>query len=221
VVIVGTKTVTTSLEKGEFNCPGCRSIEGFELKRVRDYFVLFFMPFIPMNVLDEFVQCQACQAPFNPNVLDYEPAKINRRFDAYFHSVIKRVMIHVLLADGVVAPSEIQTLRSVYQSITGQALEETGLVEEINRCKDRKGDLGGDLRNIRGYLNAYRKELIIKAAYMVAHADFEIQDDEYEIFVKLGIHLGMSVNQVRGTIVELIETLEDGEVPSSEPATMH
>jgi tellurite resistance protein len=200
MIIFGTRGITTTPEKGDFNCPSCNSTQNYGLKRVRRFFTLYFIPVIPLNKLGEYVECKACKDTYKPNILDYDPAANAGAVEAEYHAAIKKVMIHVLLADGVIDDSEIDTTLDIYHRITGNQIDKATLREEINLIEQNKGDFSSTLVNLQGCLNDEGKEMVIKAALYVALADGEFQEEEKVMLAQIGKNLGMTPAHVQGVV---------------------
>ena len=131
MIIFGTRAVTTKPDRGDFYCPTCNSKQEYVLKHVRKFFTLYFIPVIPLNKLGQYVECFSCSDTYKLNILDYDPEKTSRAVEAEYHSAIKKVMIYMLLADGVIDNSEIRTTQDIYQNITGKNLSKGNVQREI------------------------------------------------------------------------------------------
>lgn len=200
MIIFGTRGITTTPDKGDFNCPSCHSIQNYGLKRVRRFFTLYFIPVIPLDKLGEYVECVVCKDTYKPDILNYDPAANAGAVEAEYHAAIKKVMIHVLLADGVIDDSEVSTVQDIYQRITGNQIDKTSLLEEIKLIEKSNEDFSGTLINLQGCLNDEGKEMVIKAALYVALADGEFQEEEKEMLAKIGNDLGMTPAHIQGVV---------------------
>lgn len=200
MIIFGTRGITTTPEKGGFHCPSCNATQKYGLKRVRRFFTLYFIPLIPLNKLGEYIECVTCKDTYKPVVLDHDPAADAAAVEAEYHSAIKKVMIHVLLADGVIDDSEVKMAISIYQKIANKKLEAREFKEEIRQIKTKGEDLSSLLINLQGVLNAEGKEMVVAAALQVALADGEFHDDEKVLIDKIGSDLGMTPAHVKGVI---------------------
>jgi hypothetical protein len=77
MIIFGTRIRHTTLSSGQFYCPNCKAQRNYELRRARNYFALYFIPIIPMNIVGEYVTCQTCGTNFKPDVLKLPPPPAN------------------------------------------------------------------------------------------------------------------------------------------------
>ena len=200
MIIFGTRGVTTTPEKGVFYCPTCNSKQHYGFKRVRRFFTLYFIPLIPLDKLGEYVECTICKDTYKPVVLDYDQDQDDQEFEAEYHNAIKKVMIHVLLADGIIDDSEVKTVSEIYQQITGRVIENQDLRVEIDFIQKTNENFSDCLLMFQGCLNEEGKELVIRAAYSVAMADGEFQEEEQVLINKIGSDLGMTEAHIRGVI---------------------
>ncbi len=202
MIIFGTRGVTYNKEKGQFQCPECGP-RRYAHKRVRRFFTLYFIPIVPLDLLGEYVECQACQGTYQPSVLSYDPGAEKQAFEAEFHRAIRRVMVAMMLADGVVDDDEIRAIRSVYEKMAGTTLSDADVQRDIQRVRNDRSDVEGVLAEFRGALNDAGKEMVIKAAYFVASADGDFSRDEQELLTRIANALEMSSAHAAGVIQEV------------------
>jgi hypothetical protein len=74
MIIWGSKGKADCIQRGQFFCPRCASLQSYEWIRVRKYFTLYFIPLFSTDTLGEYVECKGCLTPFRPEVLEYSPA---------------------------------------------------------------------------------------------------------------------------------------------------
>ncbi len=203
MIIFGTRGITTTPEKGAFNCPTCNSKQDFRHRRVRRFFHLYFIPLIPLNQLGEYVECRTCKDTFDLGILDYDPEAIEQQLEAEYQIAIKSVMIHILLADCVIDDAEVDEVSKIYQELTGIHLGVRAVHEEIANVKRGGGSLPNYLKHVQGRLNDEGKEAVIKAALMVALADGEFQQEEKDLLAQIGADLGMTKAHVNGVIADV------------------
>lgn len=200
MIIFGTRGVTTTPLRGSFHCPSCSSAQDYALKRVRRFFTFYFIPIIPLDKLGEYVECLACKDTYKTSVLESDPAQNSRALEAEYHQAVKSVMIHMLLADGVVDDNEVKTAANIYRSVAGKSLEEQELRDDIAAVQSSREDLAETLRGLQGSLNDEGKEMALKAALYVAMADGEFQPEEKALLADIGANLGMTSAHIQGVI---------------------
>lgn len=69
MIIFGTRSVTTTLEKGSFYCPHCDQRASYRHQKVTKFFTLYFIPLIPIKTLGDYVECDKCNCSFVKSVL--------------------------------------------------------------------------------------------------------------------------------------------------------
>lgn len=203
MIIFGTRGVTYNKEQGHFYCPTCKATVPFKHKRVRRFFTLYFIPVIPLDLLGEYIECQNCRNTFKDSVLQYNPQdaqNAEREFEAEFHQGVKRVMLEMVLADGVVDDDEVERVIQVYKKIAGDTLSEEKVRSEIEQVKNENTSIEEYLKNLGGSLNDNGKELIIKAAFLIAAADGEFHEDEKLLLGRLASALDMTPAHFNGVI---------------------
>jgi hypothetical protein len=80
IIIYGTRGLTSHLQSGEFYCPGCQAKGDFQLKQVRRWFTLFFIPIFPVSGPQRYVECQHCRGNFHEEVLELKEPSPEERF---------------------------------------------------------------------------------------------------------------------------------------------
>lgn len=203
LIIFGTRAVTTTSAKGDFHCPSCAEKRAYEQKRVRRFFTLYFLPIIPLDLLGEYVECAGCKGTFDLAVLGYDPDKEDAAFEAQFQSAVRRVMVLMMLADGKIDDEEIETIRTVYGRLADKEVTRAEIEREANEAtKDGRG-LRPYLGSVLGRLNDHGKELVVKAAFLVAAADGKITDEETTLLAELASALEMSPSHFKGVVDDL------------------
>lgn len=200
MIIFGTRGVTYSYNKGDFHCPSCRSDRPYNHKRVRRFFTLYFIPVLPLDLLGEYIECPKCRGTYRTEVLNFDPGSQGQKFEAEFHRAIKRVMVLMMLADGVVEDEEVDVIRKIYSQLTDMDMSEDDVQDEIEEVQRLRLDVKSALAKCAGYLNEDGKTMVVKAAYLVAAADGVFQEEEKALLASIGRSLGMSSAQFKGVI---------------------
>lgn len=213
LIIFGTRGIHTRSGGGSFNCPECRASRSYTHHRVRRFFTLYFIPVIPLDLIGEYVECDMCVGTFHPDVRNYAPqlqqAEPDRKFEAEFMVAIKRVMVMMCLADGVVDDEEIETIKQVYGRIAKRPISDEEVSNEIVEAMQSKDTVGDFLGAVAPRLNDAGKEMVIKAAFFVAAADGEFQDEEQELLAEIGQALELRPGHVNRILDELLSDDDD------------
>lgn len=203
MIIFGTRGVTYSAGSGGFYCPTCHDEKPYKHKRVRRFFTLYFIPLIPLDLHGEYVECEGCQGTYRMDVLEFDPAAGAAEFQAEFHRAVKRVMVEMMLADGNVDDEEVEVIKHVYGKLTGTEISDDDVRAEIVEAETRTGDVTTALQELSGGLNSSGKEMVIKAAFLVAAADGVFQEEEKEMIGAIATALEVSQAHLSGVLAEI------------------
>lgn len=205
IFIFGTKGVTSSSGSGYFYCPQCDSQQQYEKKRVRRHATLFFIPTVPLDSGQEYVECKRCKGTFRPEVLDYDPESDAREFEAEFHYAILSVMILMMLSDRKIDGSEIGLITEIYNELAGIQLTESDIQKKISEIQKESLSVQSCLKDFSPRLNDHGKEMVIKAAFLVASADGVFQEKEEDMLTDIAKSLEISSAHLTAIIQEMIE----------------
>ena len=203
MIIFGARGVTSTIGNGSFYCPECRSTREYAKKRVRRFFTLYFIPLIPLDTLGEYIECEVCKNTFRESVLDYSPEAAEVRFEAEFHKCIRRVMVLMILADGKIGDSEIQSIQQVYSRVSSSQISESDVRKEVAMAYQENLPLTDYLKKVSPYMNDNGKELVLKSAFFVAAADGVFQEEEKKLLTEIAQALQMSPSHFKGVLAEL------------------
>ena len=206
MIIFGTRGITYTKDSGGFHCPECGSPESYSHKRVRRFFTLYFIPLIPLDLHGEYIECQRCDNTYKLDILKYYPEANVAAFEAEFHLAIKRIMIEMVISDDEVEDKEIQTLIGIYKHLTEKDLSSESLQREIDNAKKKSIGIPSLLNSIAGNLNDHGKEMVVRAAYLIAAADGVIHDKEIESLGLLQTALQLSPAHFKGILSEFQES---------------
>jgi tellurite resistance protein len=209
IIIYGTRGMTSTGKMGRFHCPSCGE-SAYKHQKVRRWFTLFWIPMIPLDLAGEYIECGKCYGTYDLEVLSYDPAAEKAKFEAVFHTAIRRTMVKMCLADGVVDPAEVEAIREIYSKLTGVELSEDDVREEIAEAMTDTKTVQQYLQAGIGMFNLKAKELILKAAFFVAAADGEFQEEEQKLLHNIGAALQMTKTQY--------QTVMDGLLAKDEAA---
>ncbi|MEZ6244258.1 MAG: TerB family tellurite resistance protein [Phycisphaerales bacterium] len=177
MIIYGWRGVTKTVDRGNFFCPQCNAEQGYQRKSVRRFFTLYFIPVIPLNKLGEFVRCDACRGDFREEVLQADPRHAAGLRDAV-RDAIRRVMVAIAAADGRLEDNEVSMLRHIYLDLTKTTLDEWELRNEIDAAVATPIDLGAELGPMAPHLSDEGKDLVLRAALLIAGADGHVDEKE-------------------------------------------
>ncbi|MEE9382649.1 MAG: TerB family tellurite resistance protein [Nannocystaceae bacterium] len=205
MLIYGTRSISSSKHTGQFYCPRCGS-QPYDLKSVRRFFTLYFIPLIPLDKLGEYVECLNCRESFDKRVLEYDPGAIRQEFESEFRKAMRATMIAMCLADGDVDDSEVKTIQSVYAKLAGDQLPLARLRAEIEAAKSSRRCVIEYLGEVALRLNDEGKELVLRCAFLVAAADGEFANEERHFLAEIAKALGVSKAHLQAIVEEMTGT---------------
>ena len=204
LIIFGTRGVTYTAGEGEFHCPDCGK-QPYRHRRVRRFFTLYFIPLIPLDMLGEYIECGRCEGTYKLEVLQLDPDAGRKEFQAEFHAAVKRTLALMSLADGHVDDAEVKTIADIYGSLTDRAVSEDEVRNEIEQARRDGRDVSQYLGTVGGMLNEHGKEMVVRAAVMVAAADGTFQDEEKVLLAGIAKALQMSSAHFNGVLSSMLE----------------
>ena len=190
--ILGTRSVTRLHAEGTFHCPGCWAQQTYHHRRVQQFFHFLFVPMVSRGQLGEYIECDTCRATYDVGVLNFEPGAEQSKFEAEFERAVKRVLVLMMLADGVLDPAEMRTICEVFERVTDCELTEADLMAEVEAARASQVTVELYVRSLLGRLNHEGKDMVIRAAFLVAAADGVVEARERVLFRRIGQALQMN-----------------------------
>jgi hypothetical protein len=128
ILIWGWRSLLKVLGAGEFHCPRCQADRSYRLVRPRRWFTFFFIPVIPLQWGDPYVECSTCRGSYREEIL---AAPTNRQF-GYMLSLGARAMFAKAVAAGYAhSEAHIDGAVAALRPIVGDQYNEANLVADI------------------------------------------------------------------------------------------
>lgn len=217
LIIFGTRGVTYGSESGQFYCPDCDGEKTYRHRRVRRFFTLYFIPLIPLDLLGEYVECQTCTSTYKPSILEFDPKSSEKREEAEFRQAMRRVLVLMMLADGVVEDSEIEAIQQILGKLEARKVERPEIEAEMAKAKAGE-DLAHYCKAMAGTLNDAGREMVVRAALLVATADGKFDDSERDALAKMATALNLSRAHFAGIVTEVLADVPPPPPPPQAPA---
>ncbi len=109
----------------------------------------------------------------------------------------------VSLADGSVDDAEVETIRQLYAQLSGTEMSHDEIHAEVEALQRSGSDVEHALGDITHMLNEHGKELVVRAALMVAAADGTFDDGEQALIQRIAGVLEMSAAHVNGIVASM------------------
>jgi tellurite resistance protein len=202
LIIVGEMNLTFKKRSGEFYCPSCEQPRVYVQKRVKRFLTLYFIPLIPLDTVNEFVECQNCRGSFTADSLDMRPEDYQRAARRMMADDVRRVMVLTMLADDVAEPAEIDVIRSTYRQLAERELTDAELKRDLVQARQAKVTAATYAAAIASRRSPAEKDLILRSAFLVASATGDLSDERKEQLKQLPIALGVSEEHFRQIIAQ-------------------
>lgn len=201
MIIWGTRGITSSLQYAEFYCPQCGGQRSGTLKQVRNFFTLYFIPLIPLDVAGRYVECGSCGGTFAEEILQYDPEKERQQT----HAQLLRVMALAALADGEVDPAERAEIQKQYAEFAGLPMGADRLDREISEARASGADLNSFCSELAPSLTPHGKAMVVKLAFHTMSATGVLQAGHQTQLAKLATTLHIPEDQYKELIAQLSE----------------
>lgn len=200
MIIFGTRGITTTPSRGAFFCPSCNTEADYELKRVRRFFTLYFLPVIPMDKLGDYVKCTRCQGEFNTQVLAYDALKYQEEAKQDYSLALRVLAAKVLVQNNWTNPDQIARAVSIFRYETQMGLDEQELSELVQIAKEKGVLIEHALHQLPELTDQARETLIRLAAEIARMGNGQIPEPSLDLISKLAMDLGMSPAHLRGVL---------------------
>lgn len=117
MILIGTMNVTRTIERGDFYCPHCTSLQTHRLRSRRPFLTLYFIPTIPIGGAEPFVQCDHCRSTWDTSVLNLDKTAHEEIQAAQFRDEALRASVLVAMGDGGVSETEVQALLEIADTL--------------------------------------------------------------------------------------------------------
>ena len=204
-MLLGKKIFPKTSKEGKFYCPECRCTTEYELKEKIYYFHILWIPLVSLDTVGKYVECVECRNSFRESVLESSPETAR----AEFHPSMRRIMILMLLADGSIDDTEIEIIKGIYARVSGYALTDEEIREEIETASSEKLQVKEYLKKVTPYLNKTGKARVLKSAYYVASADGEFHDNEQTLMKEISQALEIEPSHYKSIIEDIKKNDED------------
>lgn len=201
MIIWGSRGLTSVVESNQFHCPQCGTTRTGNLKQVRNFFTLYFIPLIPLNVAGRFVECTSCAGTFAEEIMSYDPEKEKQETQMQ----MLRVMIMAALADGEVDTTELGAIKKGFMEFAGLPVPESTLQNEIALASSASADLNTYVGSIVNQLSPHGKALVVKLAFQTMSAAGDLRPGHQAQLGKLAETLQISQEQFMELITRISE----------------
>lgn len=205
MIIFGFSVILVGLVgEGPFYCPNCKSDQFQRTRKRQRFFTLFFIPIIPLKVIDHVVVCQRCVSEYNTEVLEIPTdAEENRaRRDAY------GIIMAFALQFSVQDRQKLDIATTTFRSLTKNTLTDGYRADSIELTSYLQIPTTQAIEIIRNAAPSFateQKESLVALAATIATASNEISESVLAPVVTCGEALGLSEKHIKGILLDVID----------------
>lgn len=200
MIIWGTYVTKKIIEKGEFFCPGCAEHRHYNLRRPKKWGHLYWIPLIPMQELDRYVECTTCDEAWNETVLQHDPVREQHERDDKLAALLAQLM-PLMSGESGLTPELSGRIGAATESLLGIDATQQSIATAAMAGFDRNTVLSNAARAADD-ISDRGKEALLRAVIAVAPAR-PLGEREWMLASEIGKQLGMSGAHVSGVLAEM------------------
>ena len=200
MIIWGSYVTKKIIERGEFFCPGCAQHQGYNLRRPKKWGHLYWIPLIPMQELERYVECTACDKAWNESVLQHDPIREQHQRDEGLATMLAQLML-LMSGQGGLTPALTDRIIDTTDRLIGGHATSESVASAVMSGSDRNAVLANAARQA-DHLNDRGKEATLRAVIAVAPTR-PLGEREWILAADIGKQLGMSQAHVSGVLTEM------------------
>jgi len=200
MIIWGTYVTKKVVSTGQFYCPRCANHRSYKLRRPKKWGHLYWIPIIPMEEFDRYVECDGCKGAYQEIVLQHDPSRAQRDFEDNVSRMLCQIM--VLMAgerDSVSVRLSDQIAGSVRDILKIEISPAAIHAAMSNGANDLQTVLG-NVEQQAPTLSARGKDMVLRAA--IAAAPLPLTEARRTFAAEIGKRLGMMPAHVSGVLAE-------------------
>ena len=201
MIIWGTYVTKKVISTGQFYCPGCNNHRSYKLRRPKKWGHLYWIPIIPMDEFERYVECEACNGAYLEVVLQHDPIRAQRELEQNLSGMLCQLMslmagekngVSVRLSD-LIAASVRDVLKvemtpaSIQAAIMASPTERATVLSNVERQAPALSERG--------------KDQVLRAALLAAPEP--LTESGRALTAEIGRRLGMMPAHVNGVLAEL------------------
>lgn len=212
-IIFGTRGIKHTVNDSPIlknKCPNC-SKGDLEHKLYRRWFTLFFIPLIPLDVVDRFYQCNHCKSAYNENIKDVlqqsqqDQDAARQEAELVFCRALIASMSHMTMIDGDIAPEEEREIDDAIAEFPEYADELKSIKESILKYGNKENQVFEYLYEAKNLLSSEGLIRLLAQAGVILLADGNIDKEEETLMKEYLIACGLPKEMYQKLIQKLTE----------------
>ncbi|MEL6811370.1 MAG: TerB family tellurite resistance protein [Bacteroidota bacterium] len=203
------------------SCPNCDN-GNLVNKLYRRWFTLFFIPVIPLDVVDRFYECDHCKSAYNENiktVLQRSQEEIDanqKQAQKIYAEALIAAMTHMAVIDGDFAAQEEREIMDAMEKFEDLQHELGQIYREVKVNKNKDNKVFNLLNEARSALSSEALMNILAQAAVVLLADGAIEKEEETLMKEYLIACGLPKDMYYAIIEKLkqkdMTNLQEGQL---------
>jgi len=223
-IIFGTRGIKHTVNDSPVlsnSCPNCND-GNLVHKLYRRWFTLFFIPVIPLDVVDRFYQCDRCKSAYNESiktVLQQSKQEIDenqKRAKQIFAKALVASMTHMSIIDGDFAKEEEREIMDVIKGFAEMKEELMAIHENVKVNANKDNQVFNYLSEARNALSSEALINVLAQAAVVLLADGSIEKEEETLMKEYLIACGLPKEMYQTLIDKLkqkdVSKLKEGQL---------
>lgn len=194
MIIWGSRGMQTRGESGEFNCPDCRSRQGYQRHKVERFFTLYFIPLIPLGTVHESIKCQGCNRHYVTDILNYDPSREQAAANQQIGEWYGRILCHFPAMTGRRDADFVHQVQLAYAELGVGSMTEA----EVETGLGRNNNIGPATVSLSRCLNDRGREIVVRNALALATTGAALDDAKRAGITELAGKLEMSQTHLAG-----------------------
>lgn len=200
MIVIGTMGIPFTSDKGTFYCPRCRDDVAYRGRHVRRFLTLYFIPLIPLDKIEEYVECLKCKNRFPREVLSHNREQATRAF----HGYVRHALALLAASDEQITAAEVSTFQDLIRRLTGQSPSLEEVSTELLAAKSARQMPSWYLRTINGWLDKSEKKILVQYAFLMVSAGGQISEARSAILAQFPAALGLTEDEFREFVSEAV-----------------
>ncbi|MCK8524205.1 TerB family tellurite resistance protein [Aquimarina sp. D1M17] len=223
-IIFGTRGLKHTVSESPVltnSCPNCNN-GNLVNKLYRRWFTLFFIPVIPLDVVDRFYQCDSCKSAYNENIktiLQRSQQEIDenqKKAKQVFGRALVASMTHMSIIDNDFAPEEEREIMDAIAGFPEMKEELMSIHNQVKEHANKDNQVFNYLNEARNALSSEALINILAQAAVVLLADGSIEKEEENLMKEYLIACGLPKEMYQALIDKLrqkdISELKEGQL---------
>ena len=200
MIIWGTYVTKKIVSTGQFYCPRCANHRSYKLRRPKKWGHLYWIPIIPMQEFDRYVECDGCKGAYQEIVLQHDPTRAQRDMEDNLSRMICQIMSLMAGERGSVSPRLSNQIAGSIRDILKLEMPPGAIHAAVSNGANDLQTVLGNVEQQAPSLSARGKDLVLRATLAVAPSP--LSEPRRAFAAEIGKRLGMMPAHVSGVLAD-------------------